>query len=72
VTTLLKVSATPTVLYFWQGEELERIHGFRSSLFHKQTIQDHFGSRTDRSGAAVSALPGQVRDVLARGAIIAS
>jgi thioredoxin 1 len=43
VTALLKVSATPTVLYFLRGEELERIHGFRSSLFHKQTIQDHFG-----------------------------
>ena len=35
----------PTVLYFLRGEELERIHGFRSSLFHKQTIQDHFWHR---------------------------
>ena len=43
VTAQLKVSATPTVLYFWQGQELERIHGFRSSLFHKQTIHEHFG-----------------------------
>ena len=42
-TAKLKIQATPTVLYFQRGEELERIHGFRSSLFHKQTIHELFG-----------------------------
>jgi thioredoxin-like negative regulator of GroEL len=42
VAALLKVQATPTVLYFYEGKELERIHGFRSSLFHKQSIQELF------------------------------
>ena len=39
----LQIQATPTVLYFQRGEELERIHGFRSSLFHKQSIHELFG-----------------------------
>jgi thioredoxin 1 len=38
----LAIQATPTVLYFQNGTELERIHGFRSSLFHKQTIEELF------------------------------
>jgi thioredoxin 1 len=42
-TAALRVQATPTVFYFQEGKELERIHGFRSSLFHKQTIQELFG-----------------------------
>ena len=37
-TARLRIQATPTVLFFQNGEELERIHGFRSSLWHKQTI----------------------------------
>ncbi|HEY6882360.1 MAG TPA: thioredoxin domain-containing protein [Polyangiales bacterium] len=43
VSALLRVQHTPTVIYFLDGVELERIPGFRSSLFHKQTIQEHFG-----------------------------
>lgn len=39
----LAIQATPTVLYFKGGTELERIHGFRSSLFHAQTIEELFG-----------------------------
>jgi thioredoxin 1 len=39
----LQVQATPTILYFQGGRELERIHGFRSSLFHQQTIHELFG-----------------------------
>jgi len=39
----LGVQATPTVLYFADGKELERVAGFRSSLFHKQTIAELFG-----------------------------
>jgi thioredoxin 1 len=34
----LRIQATPTVLYFQHGVELERIHGFRSSLWHKQAV----------------------------------
>lgn len=40
---MLRVQHTPTVFYFYEGKELERIPGFRSSLFHEQTIQEHFG-----------------------------
>jgi thioredoxin 1 len=39
----LQVRATPTVIYYKDGQELERLHGFRSSLFHRQTIQELFG-----------------------------
>lgn len=42
-TASLQIQATPTVLYFKDGKELERIHGFRSSLFHKQSIHELFG-----------------------------
>jgi thioredoxin 1 len=42
-TARLAIQATPTVLYFRGGKELERIHGFRSSLFHAQTIAELFG-----------------------------
>jgi thioredoxin 1 len=42
-TARLSIQATPTVLYFQAGQELERIHGFRSSLFHAETIAELFG-----------------------------
>ena len=42
-TTRLQIRATPTVLYFGKGVELERVHGFRSSLWHKQTVEALFG-----------------------------
>lgn len=42
-TARLRIQATPTVLYFKGGVELERIHGFRSSLYHAQTIEELFG-----------------------------
>lgn len=42
-TARLEIRATPTVLYFRDGVELERVHGFRSSLWHKQTIEALFG-----------------------------
>lgn len=42
-TASLQIQATPTVLYFKGGKELERVHGFRSSLFHKQSIHELFG-----------------------------
>ena len=42
-TVRLGIQHTPTVLYFQGGQELERIPGFRSSLFHAQTIHELFG-----------------------------
>lgn len=39
----LRIQHVPTVIYFKDGEELERIPGFRASLFHKQTIEELFG-----------------------------
>lgn len=38
----LRVSATPTVIYFNRGRELERVMGFRGSLFHRETIEELF------------------------------
>lgn len=40
---LLQVQSTPTVLYFQAGQEVERIPGFRGSLYHQQTIEELFG-----------------------------
>ena len=42
-TARLQIRATPTVLFFDKGAELERVHGFRSSLWHKQTVEALFG-----------------------------
>jgi thioredoxin 1 len=39
----LGVRSTPTVVYLQGGKELERILGFRGSLYHEQTIQELFG-----------------------------
>ncbi|TVQ97664.1 MAG: thioredoxin [Deltaproteobacteria bacterium] len=36
----LGVRGTPTVLYFRNGELVDRVVGFRGSLFHRQTL-DH-------------------------------
>ncbi len=34
------VMATPTVLYFKGGEVVERVAGFRGSLFHREIIEE--------------------------------
>jgi thioredoxin 1 len=39
----LGVRSTPTVVYLQGGKELERVIGFRGSLYHEQTIQELFG-----------------------------
>lgn len=39
----LRVMATPTVIYFKNGKEVERITGFRGSLYHQETIAEVFG-----------------------------
>ena len=36
----LGVRGTPTVLYFVDGKEVERVVGFRGSLWHRETL-DH-------------------------------
>ncbi len=40
---LLRVKGTPTVIYFDEGREVERVVGMRSSLYHEETIQEVFG-----------------------------
>ncbi|MFW6066991.1 MAG: thioredoxin family protein [Myxococcota bacterium] len=39
----LGVRGTPTVVYLRGGEEVERIVGFRGSLYHEQSIEELFG-----------------------------
>lgn len=39
----LRISATPTVLYFKDGKMVERVVGVRGSLYHRQTIEELFG-----------------------------
>ena len=38
----LKVRATPTVIYFRHGREVERTSGFRSSVYHHESVQELF------------------------------
>ncbi len=35
----LGVRGTPTVVYFYQGREVERVSGFRGSLYHQELIE---------------------------------
>jgi len=39
----LNIRATPTVVYFAKGLEIERVRGFRSSLYHAEAIAELFG-----------------------------
>lgn len=39
----LGVKGTPTVVYLKGGKEVERVVGFRGSLYHQQTIEELFG-----------------------------
>jgi thioredoxin 1 len=39
----LGIRGTPTVLYFRDGAEVERVVGMRGSLYHEQTIEEVFG-----------------------------
>jgi len=36
----LFVSATPTIIYFKKGQELERVEGFRGELYHQEFIDN--------------------------------
>jgi thioredoxin-like negative regulator of GroEL len=42
-----RVKGTPTVLYFSDGEEVERVVGMRGSLYHEETIAEVFGIPKD-------------------------
>lgn len=39
----LRVKGTPTVIYFKDGQEVERVVGMRGSLYHEETIAEVFG-----------------------------
>lgn len=39
----LGVKGTPTMIYFRDGREVERVVGLRGSLYHEETIADVFG-----------------------------
>jgi thioredoxin-like negative regulator of GroEL len=39
----LGVRGTPTVLYINKGKVLDRVVGFRSSVYHQQAIEELFG-----------------------------
>jgi len=45
--TNLRVKGTPTVLYFKNGRELERVVGMHSSLYHEETVAEVFGIAKD-------------------------
>ena len=36
----LKVRGTPTVVYFHEGREVDRVVGFRGSLYHRELIDN--------------------------------
>jgi len=42
----LKVSATPTVIYMHKRREMERVVGLRSSLYHREYIDDELLPKT--------------------------
>ncbi len=43
----LRVKGTPTVVYFKNGREVERVVGMRGSLYHEETVADVFGIPKD-------------------------
>jgi thioredoxin-like negative regulator of GroEL len=44
----LFVSATPTVIFFKKGQELERVEGFRGELYHQEFIDTELLGPADR------------------------
>ncbi|MGM0597819.1 MAG: thioredoxin family protein [Myxococcota bacterium] len=38
----LRVRGTPTVVYFKKGKEIERVVGFKGSLYHTEIIETEF------------------------------
>jgi thioredoxin 1 len=50
----LFVSATPTVIYFKKGQELERVEGFRGELYHRDFIDNELLQPADGAANAVN------------------
>jgi thioredoxin-like negative regulator of GroEL len=44
----LFVSATPTIIFFKKGQELERVEGFRGELYHQEFIDTELLGPADR------------------------
>ena len=43
------VMATPTVIYFKDGKIIDRVAGFRGSLYHREVIEEDLLDEADRS-----------------------
>lgn len=43
----LGVRGTPTVIYFKDGKEIERVTGFRGQLYHNEIIETEFFGKED-------------------------
>jgi thioredoxin 1 len=51
----LGVRGTPTVVYFDQGREVERVTGFRGSLYHQDIIENELLPATNEEQAESAA-----------------
>lgn len=47
----LGVRGTPTVIYFYRGREVERVVGFRGSLYHQDYIENELLAEIGAAGA---------------------
>lgn len=52
----LGVRGTPTVVYFYQGREIERVSGFRGSLYHQELIEKELLPLVEGEGLSGSAV----------------
>ena len=52
VCTRLGIRSTPTVLYLHKGVEVERVIGFRGSLYHREIIENELLTRAQPAAAA--------------------
>jgi thioredoxin 1 len=50
----LFVSATPTVIYFKKGQEVERVEGFRGEPYHQDIIDNELLQPADSAANAVN------------------
>jgi thioredoxin-like negative regulator of GroEL len=50
----LFVSATPTVIYFKKGQELDRVEGFRGEPYHEDIIDNELLQPADSAANAVN------------------
>jgi thioredoxin-like negative regulator of GroEL len=47
----LRIRGTPTVLYFKDGKEVERVVGMKGSLYHEEAIEELFGIAKEPAAA---------------------